>query len=43
VDKVEEILQNPIIAEEKANKAFSEVGQFSWDIISEKMLHYFVS
>jgi len=43
VDKVEDILKNPIIAEEKANKAFSEVGQFSWDIISEKMLHYFVS
>lgn len=36
-----EFINNPKLTEQKRNKAFSNVEQFDWKLISEKMLAYF--
>lgn len=41
VERVVEVINNPIIATEKVEKAYREVAQFSWSEVANKMLDYF--
>ncbi|SIS78369.1 Glycosyltransferase involved in cell wall bisynthesis [Chryseobacterium ureilyticum] len=40
-DAVMEFIDNPILAELKKNRAFTNIEQFDWKLISQKMLTYF--
>lgn len=41
VNKVVEVMNNPSVVKQKSEIAYSQIGQFSWDAVSNKMLTYF--